>query len=238
MRGDRGHPVAQPRVHAQRIVNEMLRRVALGPAAELLQRVGQVPVVERQVGFDAARQQAIDEPLVVGQAGLVPRAPAVGLHARPGDRESVGVDAERRDQIQVLVQAMVVIARDIAVAAVGDRAGPPAESVPDRRSLAVVRGRPLDLERTGGHAPDEVVGKTAVRVDGQPGSVHATAPAVRAATAAIVAAATRLGIGGRGRNRGISIGRRASPQPAIDRDMKALSHSSDRDGLLSIEGKC
>ncbi len=170
--GDRGEPIAQPRVHAERVVDEAAHGVALGPAAALLQGLGQVPVVQRQVGLDAARQQAIHQALVEAEAARVPGAVPLGLHTRPRHREAVGIDAERGDQVEVVLQAVVVVAGDSAVAAVGDGARLAAEAVPDRRPLAVGLGRAFDLERAGGHTPDEVVGKAAVRIDGQDGRVH------------------------------------------------------------------
>ena len=46
-------PVAQGSCHPLRVVGEAARQVALGPAAGVLQGLGQVPVVERREGPDA-----------------------------------------------------------------------------------------------------------------------------------------------------------------------------------------
>jgi hypothetical protein len=63
-----------------------------------------------------------------------------------------------------------VVAGDVAVGAVGDRAGHAAEAVPDRLALAVFVGGTLDLERTGRHTLDkagrETVGKVAIGEQG------------------------------------------------------------------------
>ena len=62
------HPVAEAVVHDRGVVGEPLGGVALRPAAGVLERLRQVPVVERRHRLDAARQQAVDEPVVVGEA--------------------------------------------------------------------------------------------------------------------------------------------------------------------------
>jgi hypothetical protein len=66
--GDGRHAVAQL-AHVPGVVDEALHRVAVRPAALVLQGLRQVPVVQRQVGLHAAREQAVDQALVEGQAG-------------------------------------------------------------------------------------------------------------------------------------------------------------------------
>ena len=83
-------------------------------------------------------------------------APApVRLHARPGDREAVGLDAQRRHQVQVLAPAVVVVARDVAGVAARHRARAAAERVPDRLAAPVLVDRALDLVRGHGDAEAE-----------------------------------------------------------------------------------
>ena len=145
--GDGGHAVAEAAGHAARVVDEAVHRVAVRPAALLLQRLGQVPVVQRQVGLDAARQQAVDQALVEVQALGVPGARAVGLHARPRrPRSGRHRRPGSRDEVQVLCPAVVVVAGDVAVAAVGDGAGHGGRSCP--RSTALAR-RPRPHLRSG-----------------------------------------------------------------------------------------
>ena len=52
-RGPDPHPVAERVVHRGGVVGEPVGGVAVGPAARVLQRLRQVPVVERQPGRDA-----------------------------------------------------------------------------------------------------------------------------------------------------------------------------------------
>ena len=186
VRRDRGHAVAEAALHAQRVVDEVVHRLARIPAALVLQRLRQVPVVERQVRLESARQQAVDEAVVERQPLLVPGALAQRLHARPRDREAVEVDAQAGDQVEVGIEPVVVVAGDVAVAGVGDHAGHAAEAVPDRFALAVLEGGALDLEGTGGHAPREIGRELQEKIGGGRHGVgrkraHLTAPAVRPA---------------------------------------------------------
>ena len=72
-----------------------------GPAAGVLERLRQIPVVERDEGLDAGLEQPVDEPVVEVEAGGVD-LPAPGREdARPGDREAVGAEAEPLHQLDV-----------------------------------------------------------------------------------------------------------------------------------------
>lgn len=72
------------------VVDEALAGLAVVPATGILQRLRQVPVVERWHGLDAALQQRIDQPRVMVEAGGIRRAAPIGLDPRPRDREAVG----------------------------------------------------------------------------------------------------------------------------------------------------
>src|SRR5690606_25448535 len=76
-------------------------------------------------------------------------------HPRPGDGEAVGVEAQGRRQVDVLLPAAVAVAGDAGVRAVVDRPRPGAEDVPDRRRTAVRLGGALDLEGRAARAPGE-----------------------------------------------------------------------------------
>ena len=154
--------------------------VSRGPAAGCLARLRQVPVVERRDRLDPALAQALAQAHIEVDAGAVERAAAVGLHARPGDREAVGLGSQRRHQVEVLAPAVVVVARDVAGVAARDGAGP-AEPVPDRRPAAVLVDRALDLVRRHRDAELEVRGeRRAAGLRGWSSIGHPfTAPAVR-----------------------------------------------------------
>ena len=149
------HPVAEHVVDGQGVVREAVGRVAVGPAARVLERLREVPVVERQPGRDVVGEQLVDEPVVEREAGPVDR-PAVGAHPRPGHREAVGRDLELAHQGDVRGHPVVVVAGDVAGVRVEDRTGRVGEGVPDRGRAAVLGHGSLDLVGRGGDPPDEV----------------------------------------------------------------------------------
>ena len=95
------------------IIAERLRRFARSPAADLvLERLRQVPVIERRVGLDALPEQFVDEAVVEVEALGVGLARSFRKHPRPGDREPVGLCADFADQADVFLVAVVVIVGD------------------------------------------------------------------------------------------------------------------------------
>ena len=119
------------------VLDEGVDGGAVGPAARVLERLRQVPVVERDERLDAGLEQPVDEPIVERQARRV-RLPAPAREdARPGDREAVGAEAEPLHELDVLGPAVIVVAGDGTVAAVGDGAGARGEAIPDRFAAAV-----------------------------------------------------------------------------------------------------
>ena len=139
------------------VVDEAIDRLAGQPAANVLQRLRQLPVVEREHRHDAARQQAVDEPAVVVEAGGVRLAAARGLDARPLHGEHVGLQAEPGDQVEIALQlrGVVGVAGTVAGVAVQDAPRLVREGVPDRRALAIGARGALDLVAGRGGAPDE-----------------------------------------------------------------------------------
>src|SRR5262249_23140545 len=78
------------------------------------------------------------------------------LDPGPGDGETVGPHAQLRHQPDILGPAVVVVASDVAGAAVHDPPRLVAERVPDGRSPTVLGHGALDLVCRGGYAPPEV----------------------------------------------------------------------------------
>lgn len=162
----RGHPwlvdrrpgvdaVGEAVVHDAGVVREAQRGVAGRPAAAVLQRLRQVPVVEGGVRRDPGLEHLVDQPVVEADAARVDRAGAVGLHPRPGHREAVGGQAQAGHQADVVAEPVVVVACHVAGVPARDLARDAAEGVPDRGAASVVPRRALDLVRRGGGAPDE-----------------------------------------------------------------------------------
>ena len=59
------HAVGERLDHRRGVVGEAVRGVAVGPAAGVLERLRQVPVVERREGPDAGGEERVAEPAVV-----------------------------------------------------------------------------------------------------------------------------------------------------------------------------
>ena len=148
--------VAQGRREQRGVVGEPADDLRVGEAAAVLQRLRQVPVEQVDQRLDARGQQGVDEALVEVEAGLVDGAGPRGQHARPADAEAIGARPQIGHQPDVLRVAVVVVAGDVARAAIGDRARLAGEGVPDRRSPAVLGRCSLDLVGGGGEAPGEV----------------------------------------------------------------------------------
>ena len=149
--------------HQGRVVGEATRGVAHRPPAGILERLGEVPVVEGQDRRDAAPAQPIDQAVVEVETRLVGRPAAAGLDPRPGHREAEGGGAQVGDQVEVLVEVAIVVGGDIAGVAVEGGAGGVAERVPDRRPPAVGVDRALDLVGGGLGPEEEAVGEASGR---------------------------------------------------------------------------
>ena len=138
------------------IVAERLGRVARLPAAAVvLQHLRQIPVIERGERLDAVGEQFVDQTAVEVHALWIRRARPLRKDARPGDREAIGLDAQRLHQLHVVFVAVVVIVGHVAVGVVDDLAGRVRKGVPDRRRAAVFRDGAFDLVRGSGGSPQK-----------------------------------------------------------------------------------
>ena len=64
------HPVAERVGHHADVLLEPADDVAVRPAAAVLERLGQVPVVQRDPRFDAGFEARVDDPGVEVEPGL------------------------------------------------------------------------------------------------------------------------------------------------------------------------
>ena len=149
------HAVAERLADDLRVLGETVRRVALRPAARVLQLLGEVPVVEGDGRLDAVLEQLVDQPAVEVQADLDGGAAAGGLHPGPGDREAVRRQAQVRHQGHVVAVAVVMVDSDVTGLAGGGLARCVTEGVPDGGRTAVLPHGPLDLVGGGRGAPEE-----------------------------------------------------------------------------------
>ena len=168
VRGPQSHPVAEAVVDDRGVVGEGLGGVAVQPAVAVLERLRQVPVVERGGGRHPARQGCVDEPVVVVQTSALDPADPVGDDPRPGDGEPVPPRAHAGHQVQVLLVAVVGVAGHRTVPTVAHGPRPGREGVPDRRAAAVLGHRSFDLVRRRGGSVGEgrSVGQAAGQITG------------------------------------------------------------------------
>ena len=87
----RGHAVADAPGDDLGEIGEPVGHVAVGPAAQVGQRRGHFPVVERLERFQAPRQHAVDQPVIEVKPFGVDRAAPLGHDPRPGGRKAVGI---------------------------------------------------------------------------------------------------------------------------------------------------
>ena len=175
MRDPLGHARAELIRHQRRVVSEAVRGLARAPAANVLERLRQVPVVERGYRLDPPLEQSRHEPAVEVDAAPVGLPVAARQDARPRDREAVGLHPERLHQVEVGAPAVVVVARNVAVVAAVHGPGHVGEAVPDRLAPAVLTHRSFDLVGGRGHAEAEAW-REAVRARTHPFSAPAVMP--------------------------------------------------------------
>src|SRR5262249_1195224 len=159
-------PVAEPPGHDARVVREFCGRIAIEPAAVLLQRLRQVPMIEAQPPRDAVRHEPIDQALVKVEAALLDRAAAGRKNARPRGRKPISGKIAACEQIDIVAPAVIVVTGDIAGIAVLHAPGRVGEDVPDALPASVFVDRAFDLIARGRRAPYEVGGKRTLVVGG------------------------------------------------------------------------
>ncbi len=152
------HPIAEPAADHIDERSEVLHDAASEPAAAVvLQRLRQIPVVERQEWGDASLEQSINQARVEVEPGFVDAASTFGHDSRPGDRKTIGVQVELAHELDVFPPSMVVIAGDVAGLIVDDVSGVVGEGIPDTWPTPVFSHGTFDLVRRRGSAPVEAV---------------------------------------------------------------------------------
>src|SRR3974390_3186640 len=131
--------------------------IARGPAAEIVERLRQIPMIETDPGLDAGQKQFVDEPVIECETQFIRRAASLRQRARPGDRKAISVHAELLHQRDIFAIAVIVVAGDVSGVVVLDLASV-AVRVPHAQAAAILVRRALDLIARSGYAPDEVAG--------------------------------------------------------------------------------
>src|ERR1044071_7467916 len=102
------HSISQSRRNVAGVIRERLRRLASFPTTEtILQRLRQVPVIERGERLNAIREQLVDKAVVKVEALRIRWTITVRKHARPRDREAIRLHAERLHQLHVFFVTMI-----------------------------------------------------------------------------------------------------------------------------------
>ena len=153
-------PVAEPLGDQAGIVRKSLGSVARLPAALVLKRLRQVPVIERGKGLDPGLEQFIYQATVEVHALRVGLANPIREDARPGDREPVGLDPHVSHHDHVILVAAIVIDRDVASVPILHLSRGVRIRVRYRLALAIRVWRALNLVGRGGDAPVELFWKS------------------------------------------------------------------------------
>ncbi len=141
--------------HDGGVFGKPLRAVGVEPAAAQEELARKIPVEKRDPRRDAGGEQLVHQTVVETEAGRADLADAGGEHARPGDGETVGLQADLAHERDVLRVAAVVVAGDVAVVAFPDASLLMGKHVPDGVALAVGVARAFDLIGRRGGAPDK-----------------------------------------------------------------------------------
>ena len=153
-------PVTQAREHDGRIFGEPIRHRGVGPAAQVLQVAGQIPVVQSHIWRNVRFEQCIDEAVVEVETRLVDASPALRQHPRPCRGHAIALDAQALHKRNVLWITAIVLAGQVPVVPTADVAGCVGEAVPDRRARAVRQWVSLDLVGRCGGPPYKVFRKS------------------------------------------------------------------------------
>ena len=89
------------------VLGEALRRLTAGPAAAILERLRELPVIDGRDGRDPSIAQPVDQRAVVVEAAPIDLAPPGRLNPRPGDREAIRTHAELAQQCEILLGPVV-----------------------------------------------------------------------------------------------------------------------------------
>src|SRR5262245_41161618 len=154
-------PVAELFGDVAGIVRERLGGVAPFPPAAILQRLRQVPVIERWERRDVVGDEVVEEPVVEVEALRIWRAAALRKYPRPRNGEPVRSGGERFHRPHVVSISVIVIVGDVAVVVVADLSRRVRERVPYRRATAILADGAFDLIGGGGGAPEKSCRKSA-----------------------------------------------------------------------------
>ena len=223
------HPVAELVGDMAGVIRERLGGVAGFPAAAILQRLRQVPVIKRRERRDAVGDELVEQAIVEVEPLRIGRAGALRKYSRPRDREPIGGHAERLHRLHVVLVAMIVIGGDVAGVVVADLSRRVRERVPDRGAAAIRVRRHLRSDTRRWPCPREIRWESRARSRGaaavsSPGCAPAETAAAEAPSAPAPATFARSRRVNRVRMGASSIGLRS---PVTSWDLQASGVQQD-----------
>src|SRR5688500_1615320 len=158
-RGPHLDAVTQSVPPCRRVARQPLGDVAIEPAAAVVERFGEVPVVEGRVRSDLRLEQLVDESRIEIDPFPVDLTSTVGEDTPPRDAEAISVETELGHDRDIVLVAPVVVAGDVAGLVEKSVVGCVGEAVPDAAAGAVGGGRSFDLISGSGCSPEEILGE-------------------------------------------------------------------------------
>lgn len=102
------HAIAECAEHDSSVVGEPVRHVAIEPAAAIVQRSREIPVVQRHIRHDAMLEKQIDDTVIVRHAGSVHIAGAERQYSAPCDAETVSREPDLAHDLHIVRDAPVL----------------------------------------------------------------------------------------------------------------------------------
>ena len=149
------HAIAESIEGDRGILGEPLSDVGVRPSPAILQRLGKIPVIERDIRLDARLEKPVDQTVVEVDSALIHTAHAIRQDPRPAEREPVRRDAELHEEPDIVRPPVVVVDCDIPRNVLPHVPWGVAERVPDGRALPVLVPGALDLIRARGRSEHE-----------------------------------------------------------------------------------
>src|SRR5579863_1916718 len=150
------HPIAEASGHDLGVIGEPMPDIAVQPAAAVLQRLRQVPVIEASPRRDSVFAAFVHQAVVEIEPQRVDRPGSSRNNSRPRRRETIGAEAAAGDQFDIFAIAPIMVGgygRGFAAmnVALGAR-----EYVPDRIAATVNVDGAFNLVCGGRHTPAEI----------------------------------------------------------------------------------
>mgnify|MGYP001649739481 CR=1 FL=1 len=147
------YPVRKALRHKARILRKPVHGVRIHPAAPLIQRIGIIPVEQRNVRLNAIRYQFVDQTIVKCNPFLIDGPLALRQNSGPADGEPVRRNTDLFHNTDIFPVAMVVITGHISSMASEYLSGLSAIDIPDIQALSVFLRSAFNLIRRRSRSP-------------------------------------------------------------------------------------